>query len=444
LLTAVHKRPLLVVVRLFHITVMALQRLGGILLLCTSGMRAMRATEDDLDADLVDDGTNTVPWATLDQNNRDDLLQQGFKNNACYCKKVKSDAECPSEEEGDPRWYHKDKGDDKNNLCCKIANTGFFTYVGWSYTKMAGGLSLCESEIRPVPATSCCWLDGHLANPVGIRVSRVSADLEVDLRAYSQKIPVVHKSGFNFRIQDITGGRDYNSAVDVYDVQKFVEYNYEAGRFDKLQCRKTLFWEERGNCVVREEAATACCCHKASLVEATRCLIAPKAPKQQTVIVMQQSQDRRQLTGMPKQTYMEEDNMPKTLNSVDPEAEDDFDTYDDETEMVWTWSRVHAQKQWTNHCSKNSTSGACIEMNYTRVCPSGKGLYEKKLYSGSTYREKPRPKDVYSNLLEWVAPMTYECPQGTWRIYDTSLNKSLLRAGLPTKSVKRCDCSGRK
>ena len=45
LLTAVHKRPLLVVVRLFHITVMALQRLGGILLLCTSGMRAMRATE---------------------------------------------------------------------------------------------------------------------------------------------------------------------------------------------------------------------------------------------------------------------------------------------------------------------------------------------------------------------------------------------------------------
>ena len=136
--------------------------------------------------------------------------------------------------------------------------------------------------------------------------------------------------------------------------------------------------------------------------------------------------------------------MPKTLNSVDPEAEDDFDTYDDETEMVWTWSRVHAQKQWTNHCSKNSTSGACIEMNYTRVCPSGKGLYEKKLYSGSTYREKARPKDVYSNLLEWVAPMTYECPQGTWRIYDTSLNKSLLRAGLPTKSVKRCDCSGRK
>ncbi|CAE7236709.1 unnamed protein product [Symbiodinium sp. CCMP2592] len=391
---------------------MALQMLCGLLLLCASGMSAMRATEDDLDADLLDDGISTVPWATLDEKSRADLLQQGFKNNACYCKKVKSEAECPSEEEGDPRWYHKDKGDEKNNLCCKIANTGFFTYVGWSYTKMDGGLSLCESEIRPVPATSCCWLDGLVANPVGIRVSRVSTDLEVDLHAYSQKTPVVHKSGFNFRIEDITGGRDYNSAVDVYDVQKFVEYNYEAGRFDKLQCRKTLFREDRGYCVVREKAATACCCHKASLLEATRCLNAPKAPKQQTVIVMPQSQDRRQLTGMPKQTYMEEDNMPKTLSSVDPEAEDDFDTYDDETEMVWTWSRVQAQKQWTSHCSKNLTSGACIEMNYTRVCPYGKGLYEKKLYTGSTYREKPRPKDVHSNLLEWVAPMTYECPRG--------------------------------
>ncbi|CAE7943436.1 unnamed protein product, partial [Symbiodinium sp. KB8] len=219
--------------------------------------------EDDLDSDLVDTGIDIVPWATLDKKQRDDLLQAGFKNNACYCKKVKSDAECPSEEEGDPRWYHEVKGEE-TNLCCKIANTGFFTYVGWSYTKMEGNFSLCESEIRPVPATSCCWLDGLVANPVGIRVSRVSAELEVDQHAYLQKSPVVYKSGFKFRLEDITGGRDYNSAVNAFDVRQFVEYNHEAGRFDKLQCRKTLFREDRGFCVVREKAASACCCHKAS------------------------------------------------------------------------------------------------------------------------------------------------------------------------------------
>ncbi|CAE7190764.1 unnamed protein product [Symbiodinium microadriaticum] len=408
---------------------MALQMLAVILLLC-------KTQEDDLDSDLVDTGIDIVPWATLDKKQRDDLRL------GCAMK-VKSDAECPSEEEGDPRWYHEVKGEE-TNLCCKIANTGFFTYVGWSYTKMEGNFSLCESEIRPVPATSCCWLDGLVANPVGIRVSRVSAELEVDQHAYLQKSPVVYKSGFKFRLEDITGGRDYNSAVNAFDVRQFVEYNHEAGRFDKLQCRKTLFREDRGFCVVREKAASACCCHKASLVEATRCLPAPKAPKQQTVIVLPQSQDRRQLTAMPRQSYMDEDNMPKTLRSIDPEAEDDFDTYDDETEMVWTWTRVQAQKQWTSHCSKNSSSGACIEMNYTRLCPYGKGLYEKRLYTGSTYREKPLPKQVHFNELEWVAPMTYECPRGTWRIYDTNLNKSVLRAGLPMKTVKRCDCSARK
>ncbi|CAE7440910.1 unnamed protein product [Symbiodinium necroappetens] len=417
--------------------------LAVILLLCASGVRAMRATEDDLDSDLVDAGIDIVPWATLDKKQRDDLLQAGFKNNACYCKKVKSDAECPSEEEGDPRWYHEVKGEE-TNLCCKIANTGFFTYVGWSYTKMEGNFTLCESEIRPVPATSCCWLDGLVANHVGIRVSRVSAELEVHCIRSRFRCGIGILMSMSIGILDITGGRDYNSAVEAFDVRQFVEYNHEAGRFDKLQCSKTLFREDRGFCVVREKAASACCCHKASLVEATRCLPAPKAPKQQTVIVSLGHQDRRQLTAMPRQSYMDEDNMPKTLRSIDPEAEDDFDTYDDETEMVWTWTRVQAQKQWTSHCSKNSSSGACIEMTYTRLCPYGKGLYEKRLYTGSTYREKPLPKQEHFNELEWVAPMTYECPRGTWRIYDTNLNKSVLPAGLPMKTVKRCDCSARK
>ncbi|CAE7547312.1 unnamed protein product [Symbiodinium sp. CCMP2456] len=157
----------------------------------------------------------------------------------------------------------------------------------------------------------------------------------------------------------------------------------------------------------------------------------------------QSDQGGRQLMAMPRQSYDNEDKMPKTLRSIDPEAEDDFDTYDDETEMVWTWSRVQAQKQWTSHCSKNSSSGSCIELNYTRVCPYGKGLYEKKLYTGSMYKE-PRPKAAQSNLLEWVAPMTYACPRGTWAIYDTKRNQSVLRAGLPMKSVKRCDCGGRR
>ncbi|CAE6951625.1 unnamed protein product [Symbiodinium natans] len=131
--------------------------------------------------------------------------------------------------------YHELKGED-NNLCCKIANTGFFTYVGWSYTKMDRNFSLCESEIRPV-----------------------------DLHAYSQKSPVVHKSGFNFRIEDITGGKNYNSAaVDVFDVRQFVEYNHKAGRFDKLRCCKTLFQEEReGVCGEPQALNKESCPHSA-------------------------------------------------------------------------------------------------------------------------------------------------------------------------------------
>ncbi|CAE7547298.1 unnamed protein product, partial [Symbiodinium sp. CCMP2456] len=264
LLTAVRNRPLLVISKFFHITAMAVRMLAVIFLLRAPEMRAMRATEDDLDAHLVDDGIQTVPWATLDKKEKDDLLQAGFKNNACYCKKVKSDAECPSDEEGDPRWYHEVKGEEKN-LCCKIANTGFFTYVGFSYTKMDRNFSLCESEIRPVPATSCCWLEGLLVNPVGFRVSRVTAELEVDLHAYSQKSPVVHKSGFKFRIEDITGGKDYNRPVDVSDVRQFVEHAHEAGRFDELQCRNTLFVEEReGECGETQALSKESCLHSAS------------------------------------------------------------------------------------------------------------------------------------------------------------------------------------
>eukprot|EP00439_Symbiodinium_sp_Y106_P045544 s3684_g5.t2 len=194
----------------------------------------------------------------------DDEKETIMKGVGCYCKKVQSRDDCPSIKANHDvsapnryRWYHEDAGE---GLCCKMAWTSLFTWVGFQYTRQET-MDLCVSEVRPAPSTACC----HLKNdqgPVGLRVKQTNSEAWVQ-----GSVERRFRKVLAFSLEDVLGSTDHTGvAIDVEDVQGFLENGLDAGRFQRLECEETELMEDSRDCLLRTRPSSECCCHQAGLI----------------------------------------------------------------------------------------------------------------------------------------------------------------------------------
>jgi len=387
----------------------------------------------------------------------DDEKETIMKGVGCYCKKVQSRDDCPSIKANHDvsapnryRWYHEDAGE---GLCCKMAWTSLFTWVGFQYTRQET-MDLCVSEVRPAPSTACC----HLKNdqgPVGLRVKQTNSEAWVQ-----GSVERRFRKVLAFSLEDVLGSTDHTGvAIDVEDVQGFLENGLDAGRFQRLECEETELMEDSRDCLLRTRPSSECCCHQATLTPAERCLPVDGAPSSTEDTYLEGSYTETSYNGHQKGSISfppgpnakEREILPQIVHSVDPEMVDDLATATNESEMVFPWAQ---NPQWTSICvmdkkvayvrsqrhTKQVRSGTachrvgkmthcrpryrtkhwttyhqeysnkCIKYKFTRKCSAGHAFYEKQFPPGVCARE-PADENEDAVQLDDIGSLSFKCPE---------------------------------
>ncbi|CAE7946377.1 unnamed protein product [Symbiodinium sp. KB8] len=370
-----------------------------------------------------------------------------MKGVGCYCKKVESREDCPSIKANHDvsapnryRWYHEDAGE---GLCCKMAWTSLFTWVGFHY-KRQETMDLCVSEVRPAPSAACCHLKNKQGS-VGLRVKQTNSEAWVE--GSSQNYGATVERRFwkvsAVSLEDVLGSTDHTGgAIDVEDVRGFVENGLDAGRFLRLECEETELIEDSKDCLLRTRASSECCCHQATLTAAERCLPVYGAPNNTEDTYLEGSyhevgdngHQKGSISFPPGPNAKEREILPEIVHAVDPEMVDDITTDANESEMVFPWGQ---NPQWTSICvmkqkvayvrsqrhSKRVRSGThchrigktthcrptyrtkhwttyhqeysdkCIKYKFTRTCSAGHAFYEKQFPPGVCAREPTDEND---------------------------------------------------
>eukprot|EP00913_Durusdinium_trenchii_P025491 g23929.t1 len=133
-----------------------------------------------------------------------------FEDLGCYCKKVRSVAECPSSKEGKrsdqperSRWFHGEvaTGEKRPHLCCKLAWSAWYNRV----------FQLCTEELRPLESDVCCRV-GEEEQKVGVHIKQAKGlgFQKVGIREWHAKL--FGKSRPIFKLSDVTGGTDYDGS----------------------------------------------------------------------------------------------------------------------------------------------------------------------------------------------------------------------------------------
>jgi hypothetical protein len=399
---------------------------------------------------------------------RDDL--------ACYCKEVYSMHQCvdnkhrkDNRKPSGPRYWHPEvhmKDGKLVSMCCKIDYTSWLVSwtAGWDY-KQQDNMMRCIGETRPVPPTSCCRLkDQH--GSFGIRIkSATSEGMYAPSRSYWSTF---WKTPPQFSLEDITGGQDYTGKeIAVEEVREFVDMQItDGGRFHgKLQCGglrgsfEELF-DDTGTCQLRQGPSQQCCCHVASIVEATRCLPTGGAATEEEAeaLVLDAKLETWKTHGRLEGRVVEpagpavDDGMQHSLKGVaDPSMEDMPETQANESTMLWDW--VKATQQWSKTClqtvqvpyvktrrtSRRVRNGqtcrmlgkfrscspryktvytthydqkyksGCVSWQWERKCAAGTGLYIKQINPGQCVREPEHARDSDLALTE-IGPLLFMCP----------------------------------
>lgn len=433
---------------------------------------------------LDDYADNTVLTDMSEDPSKYDGLSVG-----CYCKAIASMSQCEDnkyrsdpEKPTGPRFFHAGASSKAGSphLCCKLG--WVFSFKGWSYHRQKD-LSLCMAETREVPSDSCCRLQDAYGS-FGVRIGKAQSEGKFEKQWQSH---LFSKSPPTFTLADIASAQDYNGAeVALEDVHEFVQTQLEAGRFrGKLQCGgdrgsfESLF-AEKGACQLRTGPSQQCCCHVASLIEASRCLpaegAADEAGAQRQVLESEykewSSHSKREgrLTEAPGPN-IDRDLQAEIKGVVDPKMQDLPETAANETQMVWDWMKD--PNQWRRTCaekkrvpyviseskSKRVQDGyravrmgkvttmkpkyktkrwteyrqgyreKCAKVQWDRICGAGQGLYVKQINPGQCMKEPS--VSTGDQALTDVGSLLFECPDD----YSSG------NGGMPKFNAK-CECAG--
>jgi len=393
---------------------------------------------------------------------------------ACYCKAVHGIHECTDnkhrahpEKPSGPRYFHPNvhtKDGNIENLCCKLDWTSFLSWTGWDYERQ-DNITRCMGESRPVPSSSCCRLrDEH--GSFGVRINRATSESAYSKQWHSEDR--FWKSPPQFSLEDITGGQDYTGKeMAAEEVREFVDVQLtDGGRFDgKLRCggAKGSFEEllkDTSTCHLRQGPSEQCCCHVASVVEATRCLPTEGAATEEEAhtVVLDSKLNTWTSHGRVEGKLVDaagpnvDDGMQYSITGMaDPLMEDMPDTQADETKMLWDWAK--ATQQWNKTCletvqvpyvaskrtSKRVRNGqtcrqmgrvrhctpryktvytthhyqqyktGCAKWQWDRKCAAGAGLYVKQINPGQCVKEPEHAGETDLALTE-IGPLLFMCP----------------------------------
>ncbi|CAK9011260.1 unnamed protein product [Durusdinium trenchii] len=390
-----------------------------------------------------------------------------FEDLGCYCKKVRSVAECPSSKEGKrsdqperSRWFHGEvaTGEKRPHLCCKLAWSAWYNRV----------FQLCTEELRPLESDVCCRV-GEEEQKVGVHIKQAKGlgFQKVGIREWHAKL--FGKSRPIFKLSDVTGGTDYDgSPVSAPIVQHFLEKRLQAGLLQvasgvdgadavpgedtALLCSQHFQDLDQGDCRLRTQRPDECCCLEATVQEARRCLPVPSGASSFVgPLLVNGTYTETKLHDLdagsiawPSSPEEMDKELPEKVISKDPKAPEQIEydwapggyqweakclgnqtvsyvTSEKKSKRVRSGTSfrhigqvtqsvpVYTTKRWTEYNQEHKEE--CISYEYTRICPANLGLYVKQYPPGICTKVPGKSNDDQLQLMD-LGALTYQCPEG--------------------------------